>query len=128
MANLDQFGKLRQNFSEVADFVTVYIAEAHPAERGHFKVGGEGGNYDIDTHANIADRLNAAATLREEAGRALEGCRILVDPMDDRANIAYAALPERLYVVQDGRVIYQGGLGPFDYNISDVEAFLAKNK
>jgi len=128
MANLDQFGKLRQNFSEVADFVTVYIAEAHPAERGHFKVGGEGGNYDIDTHANIADRLSAAATLREEAGRALEGCRILVDPMDDRANIAYAALPERLYVVQDGRVIYQGGLGPFDYKISDVEAFLAKNK
>jgi len=128
MANLDQFGKLRQNFSEVADFVTVYIAEAHPAERGHFKVGGEGGNYDIDTHANIADRLSAAATLREEAGRALEGCRILVDPMDDRANIAYAALPERLYVVQDGRIIYQGGLGPFDYNISDVEAFLAKNK
>ena len=25
--------------------------------------------------------------------------------MDDRANIAYAALPERLYVVQDGRVL-----------------------
>ena len=30
-----------------------------------------------------------------------------VDPMDDRANIAYAALPERLYVVQDGQIIYQ---------------------
>jgi len=128
MANLDKFGKLRQNFSEVADFVTVYIAEAHPAERGHFKVGGDGGNYDIDTHANIADRLNAATTLREEAGKALKGCKILVDPMDDRANIAYAALPERLYVVQDGQIIYQGGLGPFDYKISEVEAFLAKNK
>jgi len=128
MANLDKFGKLRQNFSEVADFVTVYIAEAHPAERGHFKVGGDGGNYDIDTHANIADRLNAATTLREDAGKALKGCKILVDPMDDRANIAYAALPERLYVVQDGQIIYQGGLGPFDYKISEVEAFLAKNK
>jgi len=128
MASIDKFGKLRQNFSEVADFVTVYIAEAHPAERGHFRVGGDGGNYDIDTHANIADRLNAATTLREEAGEALEGCKILVDPMDDRANIAYAALPERLYVVQDGQIIYQGGLGPFDYNISEVEAFLAKNK
>jgi len=128
MANLDKFGKLRQNFSEVADFVTVYIAEAHPAERGHFKVGGDGGNYDIDTHANIADRLNAATTLREEAGDALKGCKILVDPMDDRANIAFAALPERLYVVQDGQIIYQGGLGPFDYKISEVEAFLAKNK
>ena len=30
-----------------------------------------------------------------------------VDPMDDRANIAYAALPERLYVVQDGQITYQ---------------------
>jgi len=128
MANLDKFGKLRQNFSEVADFVTIYIAEAHPAERGHFRVGGDGGNYDIDTHANIADRLNAATTLREEAGEALRGCKILVDPMDDRANLAYAALPERLYVVQDGQLIYQGGLGPFDYKISEVEAFLAKNK
>lgn len=127
MANLDKFGKLRQNFSEVADFVTIYIAEAHPAERGHFRVGGEGGNYDIDTHANIADRLNAATTLREEAGEALQGCKILVDPMDDRANIAFAALPERLYVVQDGQIVYQGGLGPFDYKISEVEDFLAKN-
>ena len=27
--------------------------------------------------------------------------------MDDRANNAYASLPERLYVVQDGRVVYQ---------------------
>ena len=32
--------------------------QAHPAERGHFKVGGEGGNYDIDSHANIEDRCN----------------------------------------------------------------------
>jgi len=127
MANLDKFGKLRENFSEVADFVTIYIAEAHPAERGHFRVGGDGGNYDIDTHANIADRLNAATTLREEAGEALKGCKILVDPMDDRANIAFAALPERLYVVQDGQIVYQGGLGPFDYKISEVEDFLAKN-
>ena len=30
-----------------------------------------------------------------------------VDPMDDRANLSYAALPERLYVVQDGQVVYQ---------------------
>ena len=30
--------------------------------------------------------------------------------MDDRANIAYAALPERLYVVQDGQIVYQVSL------------------
>ena len=27
--------------------------------------------------------------------------------MDDRSNKAYASLPERLYVVQDGQVVYQ---------------------
>ena len=30
-----------------------------------------------------------------------------VDPIDDRANLSYAALPERLYIVQDGQVVYQ---------------------
>ena len=32
-----------------------------------------------------------------------------VDRMDNAANIAYAALPERLYVVQDGKIIYAVG-------------------
>ena len=27
--------------------------------------------------------------------------------MDDRANLSYAALPERLYIVQDGQLVYQ---------------------
>jgi len=128
MANLGKFSKFRQNFSEVADFVMVYIEEAHPAERGHFRVGGDDGNYDIDTHNCIEDRLNAAEILRNEAGNALKNCKILIDQMDDRANKAYASLPERLYVVKNGQVVFQGGLGPFDYRISDVENFLKKTK
>ena len=51
-----------------------------------------------------------------------------VDPMDDRANTAFAALPERIYVVLDGRIAYQGGLGPFDYKIEEVAEFLSKRK
>ena len=48
--------------------------------------------------------------------------------MDDRANHAFAALPERIYVVLDGRIAYQGGLGPFDYKIEEVEEYLSKRK
>jgi len=121
MASLEKFGTLRQNFSDLADFVTIYIAEAHPAERGHFT-----DNYDIDTHKHMGDRLRAAETLREKAGEHLAGCTILVDPMDDRANLAFAALPERLYVVREGRVVFEGGMGPFDYKIGKVEEFLKK--
>ena len=48
--------------------------------------------------------------------------------MDDRANLAFAALPERLYVILDGKVVLQGGLGPFNYNIEEVEQFLENRK
>jgi len=131
MANLGKFGSLRQNFSQVADFVTIYIAEAHPADRGHFKTGADGGQFgqiDTATHTSLQDRLNAALKLKEKAASSLEGCPIMVDPMDDHANHAFAALPERIYVVLDGRIAYQGGLGPFDYKIEEVEKFLAKRK
>jgi len=121
MANIGKFGALRAKFDGVADFVTVYIAEAHPAERKHFS-----GNFDISTHNNMEDRVKAANTLLEKARDSLGDCTILVDPMDDRANLAYAALPERLYIVQDGNITYEGGIGPFFYNIEEVEKVLSK--
>ena len=37
----------------------------------------------------------------------------LVDEMDDAVSKAYAAMPERLYLIgEDGRIAYKGGLGP----------------
>jgi hypothetical protein len=45
------------------------------------------------------------------------GIRTYVDEMDDAVNKDYAAWPTRLYLVGlDGRVIYYGGLGPFDFH------------
>lgn len=34
------------------------------------------------------------------------------------------AAPERLYVILDGTVIFQGGPGPFQYSIGAVASFL----
>jgi len=122
MASLGKFGALRTKFAGLVDFVTIYIAEAHPTERQHFS-----GNIDISTHETMEERVEAADTLREKAGDTLKGCPILVDPMDDRANLAYAALPEWLYVIQDGKITFEGGLGPWFYNIDEVDTFLAKS-
>ena len=52
------------------------------------------------------------------------GAEILVDNMDDAANVAYGALPERLYIVLDGKIVYCGGMGPFLYNLTEVQEFL----
>jgi len=122
MASLGKFGALRTKFAGLVDFVTIYIAEAHPTERQHFS-----GNIDISTHETMEERVEAADTLREKAGDTLKGCPILVDQMDDRANLAYAALPERLYVLQDGKITFEGGVGPYFYNIDEVDTFLAKS-
>jgi hypothetical protein len=64
--------------------------------------------------------------------KALEyGIRTYVDEMDDAVNKAYAAWPTRLYLIGlDGKVVYHGGLGPFDFHPyklkNAIEAYLAQ--
>jgi hypothetical protein len=46
----------------------------------------------------------------------------VVDEMDDAVAQAYAALPERLYVIdRDGKVAYKGGLGPMFFQPREWE-------
>lgn len=46
--------------------------------------------------------------------------------MNNSAERAYAAWPERLYIIAaDGRIAYKGGLGPRDYRPEEVRAWLA---
>jgi hypothetical protein len=49
-----------------------------------------------------------------------------IDDMSNAANDAYAAWPERLYVIDEsGRIAYRGGMGPFNYNPAEVREWLA---
>jgi len=54
----------------------------------------------------------------------------LVDEMDDAVAKAYAAMPERLYLIgSDGNVAYKGGVGPMFFRPDEweqqIEAYLA---
>ena len=44
--------------------------------------------------------------------------------MLDAANLAYGASPERLYIIRDSRIAYQGGPGPMSYSTHEVRAWL----
>jgi Iodothyronine deiodinase len=49
-----------------------------------------------------------------------------IDEMSNAANDAYAAWPERLYVIDvNGQISYKGGNGPFKYDPKEVRAWLA---
>ena len=52
--------------------------------------------------------------------------KLVVDLMDNKASTTYAAMPERLYVILDGKIVYEGLQGPFDYRLNEVEEYLEK--
>ncbi len=60
-------------------------------------------NVDISVHKNLEERLAAARTLVKEDPL----CPVVVDEMTNITASKYGALPERLYVIQSGTVIYQ---------------------
>ncbi len=51
---------------------------------------------------------------------------VALDPIDDRVGRAFAAWPERIYVVgAGGRILYKGGMGPFEFHPDEAEKALA---
>ncbi|TRY76047.1 hypothetical protein DNTS_031954 [Danionella cerebrum] len=81
-------------------------------------------NVDISVHKTLEERLSAARTLVKENPL----CTVVVDQMSNITASKYGALPERLYVIQSGRVIYQGGVGPWGYKPEEVKKVLEKVK
>ena len=50
---------------------------------------------------------------------------LVVDEIDNRVGETYAAIPDRLYVIdREGRIAYRGGPGPFGFNPSEMEQSL----
>uniref|UniRef100_A0A3B4AVM9 Iodothyronine deiodinase n=1 Tax=Periophthalmus magnuspinnatus TaxID=409849 RepID=A0A3B4AVM9_9GOBI len=118
MYKLGEFKELVQDFSDVADFLVVYIAEAHSSGWAFTN------NYDIKQHQGLEDRLSAARILFQKD----PPCPVVVDEMSNCTTIKYGALPDRMYVLQAGKVIYKGEMGPWGYDPLKVRAFLEKMK
>lgn len=51
---------------------------------------------------------------------------VLVDSIQNDVERAYAAFPDRLYLIdRDGKVAYKGGRGPFGYRPRELEQAMA---
>jgi len=49
-----------------------------------------------------------------------------IDDMGNAANDAYAAWPERIYIIDEsGHIAYRGGMGPFNYKPQEAREWLA---
>jgi len=102
----------------VADFLTIYIEEAHASYEWLFSK-----NYhQFSQHVTIDDRIKAAKTLLERN----PPFPVVSDVISDEANGGYGGLYERLYVIKDGRVELVGGKGPDGYDMDVVRDWLVK--
>ncbi len=58
---------------------------------------------------------------------ALDPMPALVDNIDDAVSKAYAAWPDRMYLVgRDGHIAYRGGPGPMGFIPDELEAAIRK--
>jgi hypothetical protein len=114
--------QIYQDYKEHADFLTIYVREAHPTDEWQMK-----SNVKDDVcyaqPKNLEQRLYIA---NDFIKRYKYPVPFGVDDMSNAAEAAYSAWPERLYVIDEsGHIAYRGGMGPFHYDPKEVRSWLA---
>ena len=106
-------------YGERVQFFVVYIREAHAIDSR--SPSGGGTNPIVEDPRTLLERRQVAAVCLAKLD--LEGIPALVDDVDDTVNAAYAAWPDRLYLIDPaGKIAYHGGRGPFGFLPDELEA------
>ena len=104
----------------------VYIKEIHPTDGWQVKEN-EQDAVLFRAHESIEERVEVGQACMIKLAFEMPA---LVDEMDDVVSTAYAAMPERLYLIgRDGEIAYKGGMGPMFFKPREwqgaIETYLA---
>jgi hypothetical protein len=115
--------KIYNDYKDRADFLTVYVREAHPTDEWQMK-----SNVKEDVcYAQPKTLEQRVAIAQDFVQRQKYPLPFGIDDMNNAADLAYSAWPERLYVIDEhGHIAYAGGMGPFNYDPEEVRAWLTK--
>ena len=110
-------------------FLGIYIREAHALDgvlperqSGTWLMGTEERGLFVETPASPEERHALADRCGSEMAL---GFPFLVDNLDDAVEAAYAAWPERLYLVDlDGTIVYRGEKGPDGFKPDELAGVL----
>jgi type I thyroxine 5'-deiodinase len=115
-----EYCRIANEFEEKADFLVVYIEEAHAAGEFDFSEN----FYQIGKHGSLSsDRMAAAEQMIADLDGKIK-CPVLVDAMNNEAMNAYGARPERMYIILDGKIAYQGARGPMYNDMAEFKQHL----
>lgn len=114
--------KIYNDYKDRADFLTVYIREAHPQDEWQMKSNVDE-NICYPQPRTFAQRV---AIANEFVTRFHFPLPMAIDTMNDAADHTYGGWPERIYIIDEsGKIVYRGGLGPFNYHPEEARAWLA---
>jgi len=101
----------------------IYIREAHPTDGWQVPVNVEE-KILIPDPKTLEERRKVA---QEFAAQFKVSLPILVDTLDDQLEKAYAAWPDRIYVIDaEGRIAYKAGIGPAGFKVGEAPPVLEK--
>ena len=115
---------MSRTYAGKADFVAIYIKEAHPTDEWQMPSNEKEGVCYAQPQT-VEDRVEIA---NDFATRCKFPIPIFVDDIHNSADSIYAGWPERLYVFDpDGTIAYKGKTGPFGFEPQEVDDWLAKH-
>ncbi len=102
--------EMYKQFKDRAEFLTVYVREAHPQDEWQMKANVTEGTCYLQPRS-LGDRVVIA---NDFVKRFQYPIPLGIDSMADTAMRIYGGWPERLYVIDEsGRIVYKGGMGPY---------------
>lgn len=119
---MGDIAQIYADYKDHADFLTIYVREAHPTDEWQMK-----SNVKEDVcYAQPKTLEQRVAIANDFVQRYKYEVPFGIDDMKNRANDAYSAWPERIYILdENGRIAYRGGIGPFHYKPTEARAWLA---
>jgi len=111
---LREIEALYQRYADRVCFFLVYGKETELAKIGRKRA------VVADEPATLAERAALAQRLVDEYALSMP---VLVDGLEHEVTRTFGAFPMRLYLIgASGRIVYEGALGPYAFQPSELEA------
>ena len=113
--------KLYGKYKDRANFVMVYVREAHPTDGWRME-----SNDRVGAITAQPKSYEERAQVAQKCGRLFHiGFPMLVDTIDDTVGARYSGMPGRLYVIdKSGKVAFKSGRGPYLFKPAELEQTL----
>ncbi len=113
--------KLYRTYKDRANFVMVYVREAHPTDGWRME-----SNDRVGAITAQPKSYEERADVAQKCGRLFNiGFPMLVDTIDDTVGARYSGMPGRLYLIdRDGKVAFKSGRGPYLFKPAELEQSL----